>query len=89
MPTVLTCPEAGYDVVFQFWRGVLAPAGTPEDVVAALSDGFESLMADEGFLRLIGRIGSSIQFADHEEFAELLSAEIDAMSAVAELVGAN
>lgn len=89
LPTVLTCPEAGYDVVFQFWRGVLAPAGTPDEVVAALSDGFESLMADEGFLRLIGRIGSSIQFADHEEFAELLSAEIDAMGAVAELVGAS
>ena len=89
LPDVLTCPEAGYDVVFQFWRGVLAPAGTPDEVVAALSDSFETLMADEGFLRLIGRIGSSIQFADHEAFAELLSAEIDAMGAVAELVGAT
>lgn len=89
LPDVATCPETGHDVVFQFWRGVLAPAGTPDEVVAALSDGFESLMADEGFLRLIGRIGSSIQFADHEEFAELLAAEIDAMGAVAELVGVS
>ncbi|MCR9088642.1 MAG: tripartite tricarboxylate transporter substrate binding protein [Rhodobacteraceae bacterium] len=89
LPDVPTCPDAGYDVVFQFWRGVLAPAGTPDEVVVALSDGFESLMADEGFLRLIGRIGSSIQFADHEEFDALLTQEIAAMADVAALVDAN
>jgi tripartite-type tricarboxylate transporter receptor subunit TctC len=89
LPDVETCPETGNDVVFQFWRGVLAPAGTPPEVVAALSDGFEGLMADEGFLRLIGRIGSSIQFADHEEFAVLLEQEIGAMADVAEIVGAG
>jgi tripartite-type tricarboxylate transporter receptor subunit TctC len=89
LPDVAPCPEVGYDVVFQFWRGVLAPAGTPPEVVAALSDGFEALMADEGFLRLIGRIGSSIQFADHEAFDALLTAEIAAMADVAALVGAS
>jgi len=88
LPDVPTCPEAGYDVVFQFWRGALAPAGTPPEVVARLSDSFEALMADEGFLRLIGRIGSSIQFADHEEFAELWEQEVAAMRAVAEMTGA-
>ncbi|MFK7762966.1 MAG: Bug family tripartite tricarboxylate transporter substrate binding protein [Roseobacter sp.] len=87
LPDVAACPELGYDVVFQFWRGVLAPAGTPPEVVAALSDGFEALMADEGFLRLIGRIGSSIQFADHEAFGTLLSQEIAAMADVAALTG--
>lgn len=89
LPDVAACPELGYDVVFQFWRGVLAPAGTPPEVVAALSDGFEALMQDEGFLRLIGRIGSSIQFADHEAFGALLSQEITAMADVAALVGAG
>jgi len=88
LPDVPTCPEAGHDVVFQFWRGVLAPAGTPPEAVARLSDGFEALMEDEGFLRLIGRIGSSIQFADHEAFAELWAQELDAMRAVAETTGA-
>ncbi|MFK7837553.1 MAG: tripartite tricarboxylate transporter substrate binding protein [Sulfitobacter sp.] len=89
LPDVAPCPEIGYDVVFQFWRGVLAPSGTPPEVVAALSDGFEALMEDAGFLRLIGRIGSSIQFADHEEFDALLSAEIAAMADIAALVGSS
>lgn len=88
LPDVPTCPEAGHDVVFQFWRGVMAPAGTPPEVVAQLSDSFEALMADEGFLRLIGQIGSAIQFADHEEFAELWEQEVAAMGAIAEMTGA-
>lgn len=76
-----TCQEEGYDVVFQFWRGVMAPAGTPPEVVAELSDGFERLTQDEGFLRLIGQIGSGIQFLDHEAFAEALKAEQAALGA--------
>ncbi|MCE8040412.1 tripartite tricarboxylate transporter substrate binding protein [Halomonas sp. MCCC 1A11062] len=70
-----TCQEEGYDVVFQFWRGVMAPAGTPEAVIAELSDGFERMTQDEGFLRLINQIGSGIQFLGHEAFAEALGAE--------------
>ncbi|WP_404345228.1 tripartite tricarboxylate transporter substrate binding protein [Vreelandella venusta] len=70
-----TCQEEGYDVVFQFWRGVMAPAGTSDEVIAELSDGFQRLTEDEGFLRLVGQIGSGIQFLDHEAFAEALSSE--------------
>jgi len=83
LPDVATCPEVGYDVVFQFWRGVMAPAGTPDDVVAKLSDSFAALMEDPGFLRLIGTINSTIAFADHQEFAELWAAEVAAMADIA------
>ena len=78
-PDVPTCKEAGYDVVFQFWRGILAPAGTPDEVVAELSDRFEKLTKDEGFLRLIGKIDSGIQFLDHKEFSVALAAEQEAL----------
>lgn len=88
LPDVPTCPEAGYDVVFQFWRGVMAPAGTPPEVVASLSDSFAALMEDPGFLRLINTINSQIQFAGHEEFAELWQAELEAMADVAAMSGA-
>ncbi|MCZ0925661.1 tripartite tricarboxylate transporter substrate binding protein [Vreelandella janggokensis] len=74
-PDIPTCQEEGYDVVFQFWRGVMAPAGTPDEVVAELSDGFERMTQNEGFLRLISQIGSDIQFQGHEAFAESLAAE--------------
>lgn len=83
LPDVPTCPETGNDVVFQFWRGVMAPADTPEPVIEKLSAGFAAMMEDEGFQRLIGRIGSSLQFADHEEFTQLWDAELGDMAEVA------
>lgn len=83
LPDVPACPEAGYDVVFQFWRGVMAPAGTPPEIVAQLSDSFAALMGDEGFLRLISTINSTISFAGHEEFAELWAGELAAMAEIA------
>lgn len=87
LPDVATCPELGYDVVFQFWRGVMAPAGTPPEVVARLSEGFAALVEDPGFLRLIGSINSTIAFAGHEEFAELWAAEVAAMADIAAAQG--
>lgn len=75
LPDVPTCIEEGFDVSFQFWRGVLAPKGTPEDVIATLSESFGKLVEDEGFLRLMGRIASDVQFLDHEAFAAALKEE--------------
>jgi len=74
-----TCMEEGYNVVFQFWRGILAPSDTPEATVTELSERFEKLTQDPGFLRLIGKIGSEIQFLGHKEFAKALTAEQEAL----------
>ena len=42
-------------------------------------DYFEKLTQDPGFLRLIGKIGSDIQFLGHKEFAKALTAEQEAL----------
>ena len=42
------------------WSGVLAPAGTPAAVVAALTDAFRSLVADPGFRADLLRRNSSL-----------------------------
>lgn len=72
---VPTCREEGYDVVFRFWRGIMAPASTPEGVVAELSDRFGKMAADSGFQRLIKQIGSNVGFLDHREFSKELEEE--------------
>jgi tripartite-type tricarboxylate transporter receptor subunit TctC len=72
---VPTCAEAGAPVQWLFWLGVLAPKGTPQDRVEKLSDGFAKLVKDPGFLALVGRINSSIQFLDHKAFAQELAKE--------------
>lgn len=75
LPDVPTCKEAGADVVWHFWRGALVKKGTPEDRIKMLSDGFAKLVADEGFLRLIKKINSRVDFLAADEFAKVLSKE--------------
>jgi tripartite-type tricarboxylate transporter receptor subunit TctC len=72
---VPTCREAGVDIVFHFWRGVLVKKGTPPDRVKKLSEGFGKLVQDQGFLRLIGTIKSSVGYLDNEQFATYLKGE--------------
>src|SRR6516164_1747088 len=75
LPNVQTCREAGIDIVFHFWRGVLVPKGTPADRVATLSEDFGKLVKDEGFLWLMKAIHSNIAYLDHTTFAEYLTGE--------------
>lgn len=79
-PDVPTCREEGFDVSFQFWRGVLAPKGTPEAVVKQLSDSFGKLVQDKGFLRLMGRIASDVQYLDYQAFGAALKEEQKALA---------
>lgn len=84
MPDVKPCPDLGYDVVFQFWRGVMVPAETPQPIIDKLSAGFAKLVEDEGFLRLIKSINSKVDFADHTAFSGLFAKEVDDMAAIAD-----
>jgi len=72
---VPTCREAGVDIVFHFWRGVLVHKNTPPDRVKKLSEGFGKLVKDEGFLRLIRAIKSSVGYLGHDDFAKYLKGE--------------
>jgi len=83
LPDVPTCKEAGYDIVWQFWRGVLVKKGTPPDIVAKLRDAFKKIAADEGFTRLISSIRSRVDYLDGPEFEKLLERERTDLKAMA------
>ena len=53
----------GGDVGFMH-RVVLAPAGTPDDVIATLSKSFEALIGDKTFKKMMGRLGENIDLID-------------------------
>lgn len=75
LPEVPTCQELGQDILFQFWRGVLVPSETSQERVEFLSDAFEELVQDEGFLQLVNKINSNVSFLGHAEFTEYLERE--------------
>ena len=53
----------GGDVGFMH-RVVLAPAGTPDEAVAKLTDAFTKLMEDKTFTRMMGRLNETIDLID-------------------------
>jgi tripartite-type tricarboxylate transporter receptor subunit TctC len=66
---VPTFAEVGIegDVGFMH-RMVLAPAGTPEDVLSTLTDAFLALADDPTFNSLMGRLGENVDVIDGPEY---------------------
>jgi tripartite-type tricarboxylate transporter receptor subunit TctC len=59
---VPTFSEAGVEGDIGFMhRVVLAPAGTPDDVVAKLEAAFTALQSDKTYTRLMGRLGENTE----------------------------
>lgn len=73
---VPTLQELGYDVVFQMWRTVMAPAGIPKDVETHLREAFIKLSKDKDFEELLRRVGERAdQHMDGPEFKKLWDSE--------------
>ncbi|MGI9402438.1 MAG: Bug family tripartite tricarboxylate transporter substrate binding protein [Rhizobiaceae bacterium] len=60
----------GGDVGFMH-RIVLAPAGTPDDVVAKLTDAFSKLQEDKTYKRMMGRLGENMDLIDGEGYQKM------------------
>jgi tripartite-type tricarboxylate transporter receptor subunit TctC len=65
---------AGYD--WQAWQGIVAPAGTPKDIVAKLSDELQKIQATTEFKEQLFRFGmESFPPQTPEQFAAMIAAE--------------
>jgi tripartite-type tricarboxylate transporter receptor subunit TctC len=84
-PDVPTLAEEGYDVSIGAWRGLTAPEGTPDDVIAVLEEATRTVVESDHFIELMNNSGFGIVWRDSatfgsfmaqqdEEFAELMSA---------------
>jgi tripartite-type tricarboxylate transporter receptor subunit TctC len=75
---VPTLAEVGVegDVGFMH-RVVLAPAGTPDDVIETLGAAFKALEGDKTFNRMMGRLGENIDIIGTDEY-EAMRVEQDA-----------
>lgn len=87
LPDTPTAVETGVDVVASPFTGIAAPKGLPDDVLATLRDAFTSVMTDEDFLKVMGRIGESINPKSAEEFRAVWQNDIDGYTAIVEKMG--
>lgn len=60
----------GGDVGFMH-RVVLAPAGTPEDVLAKLGEAFKALQDDKTYKRMMGRLGENIELISGPDYQKM------------------
>jgi tripartite-type tricarboxylate transporter receptor subunit TctC len=77
MPELPTIAESlpGYDA--STWGGILAPAGTPKDVVAKLNSAINAALKMEDVRARLMGAGIEIQGGTPEAFAEVIRIEVD------------
>ena len=74
LPTIAESGLAGYDA--NTWGGILAPAGTPKDVVARLNAEINKALAAEDVRAKFVAAGIQIQGGTPQRFADYIKAEV-------------
>lgn len=90
LPDVPTLDEAGvpgYDATV--WLGLLAPAGTPREVVQRLNAAVTRALETPGSRKLMASAGVDVAIAGAEEFGPMLQAELDRWGKVVRETGAK
>jgi len=59
LPDVPTSKEAGVDFIFSAWNAMVAPKGTPKDIIAKLSDALNQALDDPATVKRYVELGST------------------------------
>jgi tripartite-type tricarboxylate transporter receptor subunit TctC len=79
MPNVPTLKELGVNVVYDVNRGVLAPKGTPNDVLVKLESSCAAAAKDPAFADSMRKQATEVKFLDRKGYAKWLK-EADDMN---------
>ena len=90
LPEVPTMKEAGVEgVEVVVWYGVLAPAGTPREIVQKLSEGVQRATRDADVRKRMVEQGAEPVGSTPEEFSKLLREEVARWAEVVKISGAR
>ena len=77
LPDVPTTPELGYPKLHApFWLGVVAPAGTPPDIINKLNAAFRESLAPADTRARLATLGAEIKIDTPADFGKLLAKEL-------------
>ena len=77
LPDVPTLREQGLDIAFDTWTGVFVTAGTPANIVAALSAALEKATKAADLIEAQAKLGNEIFFQSPGDFAVTVRASIE------------
>lgn len=87
LPDVPTAQEQGVDVDISMWRGLAAPAGTPEEVVATLQAAAKAVVNRPEFQKSADNIGFTPAFLPASEFATAIARDDEFYGALLQELG--
>ena len=77
LPDVPTGKELGIKVNGTFWKGMVAPKGTPKPVIDKLALAFKKMSEDPAVVQLIERAGDELDYVGPDEFTKIWRAEYE------------
>jgi tripartite-type tricarboxylate transporter receptor subunit TctC len=90
LPDLPTMDEAGLEGFdASTWHGLVAPAGTPPQVIAILHDAADKALHDPDLQAALGKLGVDIAGGTPEEFKAYIKTEIPKWTAIVKASGAT
>jgi tripartite-type tricarboxylate transporter receptor subunit TctC len=90
LPDVPTMIESGVpDLVGSSWTGIMAPAGTPADVVRTLRSAVLAAVESEAVKDKFAKLGAEARLLGQDEFARFIAAEAQRLAAIVRRSGAQ
>jgi tripartite-type tricarboxylate transporter receptor subunit TctC len=77
LPDVPTGKELGINANGTFWKGMVAPKGTPKPIIEKLAQAFKQMSEDPSVVQLIERAGDELEYVGPDEFTKLWRAEYE------------
>jgi tripartite-type tricarboxylate transporter receptor subunit TctC len=75
LPSISEAALKGYDATT--WGGILAPAGTPKDVIARLNTAINAALKMDDVKEKLTKVGVQIQGGTPEHFGKVIQHEVD------------
>jgi tripartite-type tricarboxylate transporter receptor subunit TctC len=87
LPEVPTLKESGVDLTMTLWRGVAAPRGTPEAVIARLERAFTQTAQSAAFREFAARMGAVIEVRGARDFDAFVARDDRDIATLMEQIG--
>jgi tripartite-type tricarboxylate transporter receptor subunit TctC len=87
LPEVPTLRESGIDAAVDGWNSLVAPAGTPRDIVTLLNGHVRAIIGDPDFQKRMIELGGEPFAGSPEELDARLRSDIDMWAAVVKKAG--
>jgi len=87
LPNLPTLAETGYPVEAYSWAGLVAPAGTPEPILAKLEKALAEVLAMPDVQKRLIEMGGTVEPYGRKKFEDYIRSEIVRWKGVADKLG--